>query len=110
MKFEEILKEYNIPTAPMNHHHARIGWINIDCPFCGRDSHKWHMGYSVSGKFVNCWRCGSHRLIDTIIELTNLPYKQAKKLLGSLEIEISEKKIKKQSKLVIPKVVEKACG
>jgi len=107
MKFEEILKEYNIPIAPMSHHHARVGWINFDCPFCGRDSHKYHMGYSVTDKFVTCWRCGSHRLIDTIIELTNFSYKEAKKLLGSLEIETPEKKIKKQSKLVIPKGVEK---
>lgn len=105
MKFKDVLSEYNIPTAPAGHHHAREGWIQIDCPYCGRDSHKWHMGYSIDGNFVNCWRCGSHRLTNTLMELTGLSYEQSKCLLSSLDRPRFEKKQKTLGKLVIPKGV-----
>jgi len=107
MKFKDILNEYNILIAPMSHHHARHGWVNFDCPFCGKDSHKFHMGYSLSGNFVSCWRCGSHRLIDTLMELTGLSYRQAKKLLSTLEHHQPKKKQKSIGKLVLPTGIEK---
>jgi len=66
MTFQELLEQLHIPTAPSGHHHTRQGWIQIDCPFCARDSHKWHMGYSIEGNFTNCWRCGSHSVFETI--------------------------------------------
>jgi len=107
MKFKDILSEYNIPIAPAGHHHAREGWIQIDCPYCGRDSHKWHMGYSIAGNYVNCWRCGSHRLIDTLMEITGLSYNQAKKLLRSLDHEHIEEKQKPLGRLVMPTGIQK---
>lgn len=102
MKFKDILSEYNIPTAPAGHHHAREGWIQIDCPYCGRDSHKWHMGYSIESNFVNCWRCGSHRLINTLMEITGLPYNQIRKLLDKFEDSYFKKRQKPIGRLVIP--------
>jgi len=101
MKFKDILQEYNIPIAPAGHHHAREGWIQIDCPYCGRDSQGWHMGYSIEGNFVNCWRCGSHRLINTVMEITGLSYREVKKLLDDLETEHFERE-KPLGKLVLP--------
>jgi len=101
MKFKDILQEYNIPIAPAGHHHAREGWIQIDCPYCGRDSQGWHMGYSIEGNFVNCWRCGSHRLINTVVEITGLSYREVKKLLDDLETEHFERE-KPLGKLVLP--------
>ena len=101
MTFQEILSEYNIPMGPAGHYHVREGWINIDCPYCSRDSEGWYMGYSIGGNFVNCWRCGSHQLINTVMELTKLSYKEVKKLLDNLESQHFEKK-KPLGKLVIP--------
>lgn len=107
MKFKDILSEYDIPTAPSGHHHARSGWIQIDCPYCGRDSQGWHMGYSIAGNFVNCWRCGSHRLVNTLMEITGLSYAEIKKLLDTLERPHFESSQKPLSKLVIPTGVKK---
>ena len=102
MKFIEILNQLNIEYAPEGHHHCRAGWIQIDCPFCAKDSHKWHMGYSIEDSFLNCWRCGSHGLIDTLMEITDLPYSTCKKLLVDLEkSKVITKKHK--GKLIIPK-------
>ena len=73
MEFSEILTEYNIPIAPEKHHHAREGWIQFDCPFCGKDSQGWHMGYSLENNFANCWRCGNHGLVTVSYTHLTLP-------------------------------------
>lgn len=105
MTFDEILTELNIPKAPEGHHHSRPGWIQIDCPFCGKDSHKWHLGYSEEGKFLNCWQCGYHSLSSVLIEATGRSYREIKKLLGDLEA-FRPKKIKVKGRLQMPKGVE----
>lgn len=102
MKFIDILKEYNIPYRTEGHHHCRSGWVQIDCPYCGKNSNKYHMGYSLFGKYFNCWRCGGHQLIDVISEITNLSIQQCQKLLGDLEIDKSIKP-KSKGKLILPK-------
>jgi len=101
MNIIEILKEYNITIAPSNHHHSTTGWVNIDCPFCGKDSHGWHMGLNLEYGYASCWRCGSKRLIETVMELTGLPYNKVKKILGDLETEHFEKP-KPLGRLVLP--------
>ncbi len=105
MNFSDILQQFDIPIAPTGHHHARSGWLQFDCPFCAKDSQKYHMGYSLTGNFVNCWRCGHHSLTETLIELTNQNYNACKKLLASLEHEVIEEEIKPKGKLSIPKDV-----
>jgi len=80
MKFIEILEEHDIPRAPEGHEHSTEGWVQFDCPFCGRDSHHYHMGYNLRGGFVNCWRCGAHSLASVIREYTTLNYKEVKKI------------------------------
>ena len=85
MTFEEILQDNNIATAGDDHHHARQGWIQFDCPWCGQDTGKFHMGYNEQGKFVNCWRCGSHSLVDTLIKLTGLHYRHIKMILEDID-------------------------
>lgn len=106
MKFKNILSEYNIPIGPIGHYHCREGWVNIDCPYCSPDSQGWYMGYSIEGNFVNCWRCGSHPLINTVMIVTNLSYNEVKKLIGNLETDHFEKQ-KLLGKLVLPTGIKK---
>jgi hypothetical protein len=84
MKFEEILQEFNIPYITEGHHHCTPDFVQIDCPFCGKDSKKWHMGYSINYGYTVCWRCGQHSLYETLAELTQLPAYQCRKLLSEL--------------------------
>lgn len=82
----ELFTQLNIEHKTAGqHHHARHGWIQIDCPFCGKDTRRFHMGFSLSGQFVNCWKCGHHGLTETFMEITGLSYKRVKKLLRGLE-------------------------
>jgi DNA primase len=105
MTFEEILAENNIETAPEGHHHSRQGWIQFDCPFCGKDSHKFHMGYSLAGGYSTCWQCGYHSVENVLIELTGLSFPQVKELTKDIQtVYVEPTRIK--GKLVVPKGIK----
>ena len=73
---EQLLTNAGIQTVDEDHHHGRSGWKNLDCPYCGQGTNKFHMGLNLSGLYVNCWKCGQHRLVDTLIEL-GVPKREA---------------------------------
>lgn len=68
MLLTEFLDSHRIPYRTEGEH-SRPGWVQLDCPWCGRDSGKYHLGYSLAQHFVHCWKCGWHRIWDTILEL-----------------------------------------
>ena len=70
MNFQDLLKDHNWPVAPEGHHHARTGWIQFDCPFCGRNSRRFHMGYNIQGGYCNCWKCGAHAVLAVLGDIT----------------------------------------
>lgn len=86
MDFEHILTDYNVPYVTEGHHHARDGWINIDCPFCGKGTHSYHMGYNIAFGYANCWRCGTHPLVNVLHELTGLSIGDCVKLLKQIKV------------------------
>ena len=104
MKFAEILTEHNITFLTEGHHHCRSGWLQFDCPFCGKDSQKWHMGYSLEHNYLNCWRCGSHGVFDVLKVLTGLSITRIYQIFDLPEYIF--KQTKTAGKLAIPKGVE----
>ena len=106
MTFEEILSEYEVEIAPEGHHHSREGWIQFDCPKCGKDSHKFHMGYSINSGYCNCWNCGYANTAEVLQELTDLPYHQIKKLLEDVDVGGYVEQARPKGKLIIPKGVQ----
>ena len=102
MNFKEMLSKYNIPIGPMNHYHCRENWVNIDCPYCSRDTQGWYMGINLHYNYISCWRCGAHPLINTLMEITGEPYHKIKGLLDDLDISYVKKE-KPKGKLVLPK-------
>lgn len=88
MKFEQLLRDLKIPFKQAGEdHHCRPGWIQLECPFCGKGSGKSHLGYCIAGAFLNCWKCGRHRLGDTISALTGLNLKKSIELVKGLSKE-----------------------
>lgn len=81
MNFTELLEQYHVPYKTEGHHHCRPGWVQIDCPFCGQDSQKFHMGYSLAYHYINCWSCGAHSVPSVLVELLHITYREARKLL-----------------------------
>jgi len=94
MKFVELLEDYNVLIAPEGHHHTTSGWVQFDCPFCGKGTGNYHMGYNIAGGFTNCWRCGSHSIFSVILAHTGLPYNKVKKLVNELD-DIAETYVRK---------------
>lgn len=76
MDLTTLLTAHKVHTVGAGHHHGRQGWINFDCPFCGIGTQRFHMGINLAGVYTNCWKCGRHRLVDTLVEL-GIPNKEA---------------------------------
>jgi hypothetical protein len=84
MTIQEALNELGVELIEAGqHHHARPGWINIDCPWCGKGSHRFHLGYNLHLKYFNCWKCGGKRITDVFTNL-GLPYEKAKEISSAI--------------------------
>lgn len=108
-EIEDVFRSYGVQHAT-NHHHSREGWVQFDCPFCGRGSGKFHMGYRISGAYVNCWRCGRHDLYETLKELLDVSYPVLKEIIDDLRsrtssVPRSESRTHRRRELLIPKEV-----
>lgn len=82
MKLEELLRDNDVPLAPSGHHHSRPGWLQMDCPFCSPGTESWRLGFNTYGRYMNCWACGPHGLVETVALLLG---KSAKQVSGLLE-------------------------
>lgn len=58
------------------HHHARSGWLQLDCPIC-QSRGSYHLGYNLSTGHFSCWRHGGSHPIAILTRL-GLPYADAK--------------------------------
>ena len=75
LDIRRFCSEFRIPFIESGHHHCHQGWVQLHCPFCTNGNHGWHLGFSLSRGNWNCWRCGSHRLWDTVGKLLRDPPK-----------------------------------
>lgn len=106
MNFLEFLESNNVHTVTVGQDkHARVGWTNFACPFCGSSSGKFHMGYRHGTNWTSCWKCGSHSVTEVIVQLTGVSFRQAKKLVDSTASIGFDSAIDKRGKLVVPKGV-----
>ena len=84
ISLDDLLSRLRIEFVREGNHHCRAGWIQSDCPFCGKGSKRFHLGWNLTFNYVNCWKCGSHRIAPTLVELTGLSFKEVGKLLEDL--------------------------
>jgi len=80
MNIINLLQQLNIPYRTTGNH-ARAGWVQIDCPDCGKGSHKYHLGINLQKLSTNCWQCGSKNLPFILSTSSEVPYREIKKLL-----------------------------
>lgn len=104
--FHDLLRENGIDLAPGDHKKARDGWIQFDCPFCGRGSNKFHMGFNTVEKYTNCWKCGYRPLVEVVRELLQCEAKEAKqalyRYLGKVDRSTSTKKESRSGRYTRP--------
>jgi len=77
---EKLFRDYAIPTAPHGNSHKAAGWTNTHCPFC-EGKKDYHLGYSHSGGYFTCYRCGWKPTVFTFANLLNLSEAETRGLL-----------------------------
>lgn len=86
MNILDLLHELNVTTAEAGeHHHAREGWVQTDCPWCSPNTGKFRMGFHLDGLTANCWACGNHRVWETVAALAGEPVGKLAGRLKTLE-------------------------
>lgn len=101
-----IFRDYGIEYSENGHHNASPEFVQTQCVFCDDPSD--HLGWSVSGKFVNCWKCGGHSIESALQRLLNMSRDQVNALIrqyeGSTEIRIklNERKQPRAKKIELP--------
>lgn len=108
MTISEILRKLNITTAPQDHHHTTRGRINIDCPYCSRNTNSFRLGIRKEGVGpVHCWVCGFKNLVETLVLASSLPRKEILKYTSLLVKDYSLKQDSHtEQKLVVPQGVK----
>lgn len=110
MKFQQLMEQNRIPFSDGgDHRHVRSGWIGVDCPFCGPGTGKMHLGYNEDSGAMNCWQCGTLKIIDVLQSLLNCQPREASMLSRQLDRVTFQKIDVKRLGLKIPENV-KAMG
>jgi hypothetical protein len=72
MNVRELLNELGVTFRERGESpHVTAGWIGVVCPFCGQGTTKYGLGIHIRTLRVSCWKCGGHRLGDTLAACTN---------------------------------------
>lgn len=91
---EEIvsfLEQNHIPyRVAGEHHHAREGWVQIDCPYCSPSSGRFRLGINVGKFYANCWACGWVNIWKVLQEITGLPASSVPKFSRERRFVLSE--------------------
>lgn len=101
MIITDLLSSHNVVFKTEGHHHCRPGWVQVDCPLCGKGSEKYHLGLSTALTGANCWRCGPQGLTYMLHLLTGESYNTCKKLISDTSAVHYEEKT--SGTLVLPK-------
>ena len=96
---QDILIEYGVPYAGADHKHGRLGWVQVDCPFCGTIG-KFHLGISLSTGASACWRCGKHNTARVLAALTGKSAKQMRERVDGADT--VEPPVRRTGRLVLP--------
>lgn len=66
MQLVDLLAKKGVPFLSSGHHHCRPGWTQLDCPFCGDGSEKYHLGFQHAHRYFHCWKCGGHGVFHVL--------------------------------------------
>jgi hypothetical protein len=110
VQLADILAAHGVQTAGPEHRHGRDGWVQVDCPHCGRGSGKYHMGLNTSNGAVNCWQCGRHGLLDTLVLLCGAPRPKLRGLLDGAVFTTNREYAQTAGRLVVPEGVGGLAG
>lgn len=114
MTLLEFLQEHGVDYREAGqHHHATLGWLNIECTYCSPDSGKYKLGISESGNTAHCWTCGKRDAVEALAEITRLEPRQIREQLyisfnRSTFTQDERRRSKRLSPLTLPQCVSEA--
>lgn len=80
------------------------GWVAFCCPFCGDSG--FHLGIPLSGTHAYCWKCSSHPLDKTLMELSGLSWYEFNQVSadydGTASLQDIGKKVALGTKIELP--------
>lgn len=91
MNIRELLNDLGIPFK--EHGDSSLvteGWVGIVCPMCGVGTGKTGMGIHVRTLAVSCWKCGRHRLGDSLAAASDRPLRDILKLLTGIDQDVTK--------------------
>lgn len=96
----DILDTAGIPHVGADHKHGRPGWVQVDCPWCGSDSGKFHLGISLTTGAASCWRCGKKNTAVALAQLCGcLVNAMRERLAGAI---MDAPVVRKTGRLTVP--------
>lgn len=103
MNITDVLDECHVDYETEGRY-CREGWLQLNCPWCGggSDPDKPYLGIATDSLAVNCWVCGRHKIIDTLVELTGKSYRECRDLLGWVEYKEGDHLTKSRGTLKLP--------
>lgn len=103
LEFVAFCEMFKIPYRTEGKH-TRRGWVQIDCPNCGRESGKFHLGFNLKYRTLNCWKCGKKALGPTLATISGLSIGRLSAFIARIpKIEFEQVEI--QGTFVVPKGV-----
>lgn len=71
MTIPEVLDELGVEYRRQGESpHVTAGWVGTCCPYCGGGDGNYGLGFPIDGFASNCWKCGSHPVVEAICQLT----------------------------------------
>lgn len=74
-----LCEERGVPYWTDGYKQCRPNWIQLDCPFCVGNVGP-HLGYDEQRGYFNCWRCGSHSIIEALSALLHVRHSEARQI------------------------------
>lgn len=87
-----LLAKHSVETRHAGeHHHVNSGWLGVDCPYCSPGSGRFLFSFYLAGGRANCWQCGRKSPVEALVQLTGIPYAEARAVLRDRTTPIAEK-------------------
>lgn len=99
MEMKQLLDQFRIRYDSSGRNKNRPGWLNMKCPFCGREP---YLGYCIATGAFSCWNCGRKSMYEVLAVLTGLSNPEIRDLVKDLPKTNYTPRIKKRGTLQLP--------
>jgi hypothetical protein len=97
MDIIRLLRDFNVEHVTEGNKHCAEGWVQVHCPFCAGEQN-YHLGYNLHDDYWNCYRCGWHPPVKTLMGVLHLDQSAVLSILPEYGVNRTTLKRKKTDK------------